>query len=91
MDLFGMGIGELLILLVVALIVFGPEKMVDAARSLGRFSRRISQAGKEFTQQLENEIDLADKPGKGLKAPEDRNDNKSGTQQLKQPDQEQPR
>lgn len=85
-----MGTGELLIVLVVALIVFGPEKMVGTARSLGRFSRSISRAGKEFTRKLENEVDLADKPGKGLKAPEDRNDNKSGTQQLKQPDQEQP-
>lgn len=56
MDFLGIGPFELLIILVVALLVFGPEKMVDAARALGRFSRKVSQTGRQFTRALEQEV-----------------------------------
>ncbi|MEW6033508.1 MAG: twin-arginine translocase TatA/TatE family subunit [Chloroflexota bacterium] len=62
MDLFGMGPGEILIILVVALLVFGPERIVDVGRSLGRFSRRVSQAGRDFTRALEEEVDSSKAP-----------------------------
>lgn len=58
MDFLGIGSGELLVILIVALIFVGPEKMVGAARTLGKLARQISQAGKDFTQKLEEEVDL---------------------------------
>ena len=36
MNLFGIGNMELLVVLVVALLVLGPARMVDAARSVGK-------------------------------------------------------
>lgn len=35
--MFGLGFGEIVLILVVALIVFGPDKMPEVARQMGRF------------------------------------------------------
>ena len=37
MNIFGIGNMELVIVLIVALLVLGPARMVDAARSVGKF------------------------------------------------------
>ncbi|MFC1920082.1 twin-arginine translocase TatA/TatE family subunit [Chloroflexota bacterium] len=57
MDFFGIGGMEIVILLVVALLVFGPARIVGIGRTLGRFSRRVSQTGRNFTKMLEEEYD----------------------------------
>jgi len=41
MDILGIGPLELLFILVIALIIFGPNDLVKAGRSLGKFMRRI--------------------------------------------------
>ncbi|MFC1872329.1 twin-arginine translocase TatA/TatE family subunit [Chloroflexota bacterium] len=35
MNLFGMGMGEIALILLVALIIWGPERLPDIARSVG--------------------------------------------------------
>lgn len=57
MDFFGIGTGELIVIMVVALIFLGPEKMVGAARTMGKFTRQITQASRDFTKKLEDEVD----------------------------------
>lgn len=47
MNIFGMGTFELLVVLIVAFIVLGPVRMVDAAKVMGRLineARKITQA-----------------------------------------------
>ena len=55
MDFLGMGTLEILVVLLIALAVFGPERMVDIARKLGRFVRGISRVGSELTKTLSEE------------------------------------
>jgi Tat protein translocase TatB subunit len=43
---------ELLLVLTVALVVFGPNKLPEAARTLGRFLNRLRQAMDEFKSQV---------------------------------------
>jgi len=52
MDLFGIGPLELMFVLVIALIIFGPNDMVKAGRTAGRFLRKIvtSDGWKTFQQ-----------------------------------------
>ncbi|MFW5967785.1 MAG: Sec-independent protein translocase subunit TatA/TatB [Persicimonas sp.] len=46
--LSGLGLSEILIILLVALVVFGPEKIPDAARTVGKTLRQIRSAGNMF-------------------------------------------
>jgi len=41
MNILGMGTMEILLILLIAFIVLGPEKMVDVARMLGKTSREL--------------------------------------------------
>lgn len=55
----GAGFGEWIVLLAVALIVFGPRRLPDAARSFGRFYAKFRRASEGFRRQLfelDNEI-----------------------------------
>lgn len=51
---------ELFLILVIALIVFGPQKLPEIGRSLGRMILEFKKATTEFQQTVEREID-ADK------------------------------
>ena len=56
--MFGIGMPEMLVILALALIVIGPKKLPDLAKSLGRAMREFKKATSEFkeTIQLESEI-----------------------------------
>jgi Tat protein translocase TatB subunit len=52
--MFGIGLPELIIIMVIALIVIGPNKLPDAARALGKGMREFKKA----TQDLKDTLDL---------------------------------
>ncbi len=52
------GFPELMIILVVALIVFGPRKLPELGRSLGRSLNEFKRASNELRQTLDDEIRL---------------------------------
>ena len=56
--MFGIGMPEMLVILALALIVIGPKKLPDLAKSLGRAMREFKKATNEFkeTIQLEGEL-----------------------------------
>ena len=53
--MFGLGIQEVIIILVVALLIIGPKKLPDLARSLGKALREFKGATEDFKQSLEIE------------------------------------
>ncbi len=60
--MFNVGPEKLMVVLLVALIVLGPDKLPNAARQIGRYLndfRRISQG---FQQELRSAIDMAADP-----------------------------
>ena len=56
--MFGIGMPELLLILAVALIVIGPKKLPDLARSLGRGIAEFKKATREFKENLDIDTDI---------------------------------
>ena len=54
------GIPELIIILTIALIVFGPRKLPELGRSLGRSLNEFKRASNELKNTLEDEIRTED-------------------------------
>ncbi|MGQ9689651.1 MAG: twin-arginine translocase TatA/TatE family subunit [Desulfobaccales bacterium] len=52
----GLDIPEILVLLILALILFGPEKLPEYGAKLGRLVARLRQAGAEVTQPLKETL-----------------------------------
>ena len=55
--MFGIGAPELLIILVVALLVLGPKRLPEIARSLGKGMAEFRRASNEFTRTLSASVD----------------------------------
>ncbi|HVY81951.1 MAG TPA: Sec-independent protein translocase protein TatB [Steroidobacteraceae bacterium] len=58
--MFEVGFTELLVIFVLALIVLGPEKLPRLAQQVGRWVGRARAMAKQFREQLEDEVNLAD-------------------------------
>jgi sec-independent protein translocase protein TatB len=58
--MFGIGMPELILILAIALIVIGPKKLPDLAKSLGRAMREFKKATNEFKETLQLDEDLTD-------------------------------
>jgi Tat protein translocase TatB subunit len=54
--MFGMGFGELLVVLAIALIFLGPEKIPSTARTLGRWFHEIKSSLDEVKQSFERDL-----------------------------------
>lgn len=58
--MFGMGMPEVLLILAIALIVIGPKKLPDLAKSLGRAMIEFKRATTELKASLEVDTDVTD-------------------------------
>jgi sec-independent protein translocase protein TatB len=55
-----LGSGEILVILLLALIVLGPERLPEAARKVGKYVRQIRQMSQGFQQEVRRAIDFED-------------------------------
>jgi sec-independent protein translocase protein TatA len=51
------GPAEMLVIAVFALLIFGPRRLPEIARSVGKAVREFKKATSEFTQELSVELD----------------------------------
>jgi sec-independent protein translocase protein TatA len=75
--MFGIGLPELVVILAVALIVLGPQRLPEVARMLGRAYGQLRRASEEFQNTIRQ--DLA-----ALERQEDANRNKAVAQEIRE-------
>jgi Sec-independent protein translocase protein TatA len=56
MDFFGIGPWEIVLILVLALILLGPDKLTETAKTLGKIVRSIRRTSAEFTAAVTREM-----------------------------------
>lgn len=57
MNFFGIGLPEMAVIAAIGLLVFGPKRLPELGRTLGRTLKGFQSASKEFEQEFRNAID----------------------------------
>ncbi len=57
MNVFGIGLPEMALIMVVALLIFGPKKLPEIGRSMGKAIRSFQDASKEFENEFKREAE----------------------------------
>jgi len=67
---FGIGFLEILVILIIALVVVGPSRLPEAARTIGKSIRWLRKASTDLTTEISKELneitdDILEDKGKG--------------------------
>ncbi len=63
--MFGIGVQEMVLVGLLFLVIFGPSKLPDMARDLGRFVNEARRSVEEFKEDLVSEEEGGREPRKG--------------------------
>ena len=58
--IFGIGGNELIVILLLAAIVLGPERLARSAREVGKFVRNVKAYFTSLSSELKSELDVLD-------------------------------
>jgi len=61
MNIFGIGLPEMGLIMIVALLVFGPKKLPEIGRSMGKALKGFQDASKEFENEFKKEAERLEK------------------------------
>jgi sec-independent protein translocase protein TatA len=56
-NIFGIGLPEMAVIMIVALLIFGPKKLPEIGRSMGKTIRSFQEASREFETEFKREAE----------------------------------
>lgn len=59
--MFGLGLPEIMVIFVIALVVFGPKKLPELGKSIGRAMAEFKKASEEFQESVRAEMKEVEK------------------------------
>ncbi len=63
--------GELVIIFIVAFLVFGPKKLPELARALGKLLFEVKKAAQDMKEHMDTELESVEKEMKEEKKPDE--------------------
>lgn len=64
--MFSLGVPEILIILLIALIIFGPSRLPELGQSLGKAIREFKKSSQEIQKEIEEGVGLNEEAKKEL-------------------------
>lgn len=58
MNIFGIGIPEIAVIVVLALLIFGPKRLPHLGKTIGKIIKSLQSASKEFESEINKTLKL---------------------------------
>ena len=58
MNIFGIGIPEIAVIIVLALLIFGPKRLPQLGKTIGKTLKGLQSASKEFENEINKTLKL---------------------------------